>query len=617
MCIALTGRWLRQHWTALLLALLLPVALSLRLYGLNWDRGLFFHPDERQILMVVGRLALPQDWAAFLSAQSPLNPAFFAYGSFPIYLLRIVSSILGLWQADWASLGRYYLLGRLLSALFDTCTVYFTHALACKTFEDRRVAILAAALVALTVLHIQLAHFYTVDTLLTLLVLLAVSKALDVARRGQMRDGILLGVLFAAMLATKISALPFAAIVLVAWISYAWPKRTNPDSVLLSLKEAWRQVRRNVLWTFAAALACFILFEPYALIDALRFGQDVVREVGMSQGWFDFPYTRQYAGTWRYFYQARQLLLFGMGLPLGLSGLVGLLYVAWQVWKHPLRVQAVWLCWPLLYAMTQGAAYVKFMRYMLPLTPFLCTAGAVLLVRLWERAKTVQGVHKKQMARLGAAFLTACVVFGTAFYALAFLNIYAQPHPWIQATMYLCEHLPQGATVLTEYWDDPLPQYGAKERGGCPQEYTFFTVDMYDVDSEAGLGRLLDGLLASDCITLSSDRLYAPISRLARRYPTASRYYQQLFAERLGFKLASAPAVYPYLAGVTFLDNPRAGLPLPTLPLLAANRPAGWLIDLGRADESFTVYDHPQPLVFQRVERLSREELRARLQAER
>jgi hypothetical protein len=34
----------------------------------------------------------------------------------------------------------------------------------------------------------------------------------------------------------------------------------------------------------------------------------------------------------------------------------------------------------------------------------------------------------------------------------------------------------------------------------------------------------------------------------------------------------------------------------------------------GRADESFTVYDHPMPLIFKRMRNLSPDELRALLQ---
>ena len=40
--------------SSLLLLAILAVALSLRLYGINWDSGFGFHPDERSIYMRAG-----------------------------------------------------------------------------------------------------------------------------------------------------------------------------------------------------------------------------------------------------------------------------------------------------------------------------------------------------------------------------------------------------------------------------------------------------------------------------------------------------------------------------------------------------------------------------------
>lgn len=605
-----TARW---KGTALLLAVLLPTALALRLYGINWDQGFLFHPDERQILMVAERLAWPRSLSEFLSPQSPLNPRFFAYGSLPIYLLRLLSWLLARLDADWASLGRFYLLGRGLSALLDTATLAAAYALARRAF-DRRVAALTAVLMAFTVLHIQLAHFYTVDTLLTMLVVLAVLKALDVARAGRARDGMWLGVLLGAALATKVSALPLVAVVLAAWLSFAWPSLGGQDGLRSRLGMAWHLARRGVCLSLGVALLVFLLLEPYALLDAARFARGLGQELSMSQGWSDVPYTRQYAGSLPYLYQARQLLLFGLGVPLGVLGMIGLLYVTWRTCRHPGRQSVVWLTWPLLYALQQGAAYAKFLRYALPLLPFLCMAGAALAWALWDWSAELTTPWRRRVLRGGAGSVLLLVPLSTVLYALAFVRIYAQPHPWLQASAWLCEHVPPGATLMADVWDDALPVYSTTRAGGCAQEYSHVIVDLHATESPAKSEQLLNGLLVCDYIVLPSDRLYASLSRLPERFPLASRYYQQLFAERLGFRLVNAPAVYPNLAGVTLRDNPRAGLALPIPPLLAEGRPVGWVIDLARADESFTVYDHPQPLIFQKFERLSREELQHRLQ---
>jgi 4-amino-4-deoxy-L-arabinose transferase-like glycosyltransferase len=606
------SRWLRQRWPDLILVGLLPVALALRVYGLDWDRGLYFHPDERQILMVVERLAVPAHWQELFTPDSSLNPRFFAYGSFPIYLLRLCAWVVALWRPAWASMSQFYRLGRLLSALFDTATVAITYVLARKLF-DRRVGLLAAAFVTFTVLHIQLAHFYTVDTVLTTLALLAVNKAVDVAREGRLRHGVMLGALFGAALATKVSALPLALVVVLAWLASTWAVQPMRGPMRARLKTAWTAVRRRVVVTFAVGAVCFVLLQPYAVIDAYRFVTGVGQELAMAQGWYDFPYTRQYAGTWPYLYQARQIVLFAMGLPLGLVSLGGLLWMGLRVWRHPVPDLAVLVAWMLLYAVTQGAAYAKFIRYTLPLLPLLCLAGSAMWVTAWDgEGGAATKVNRHRGRKIILTISLVAVLLSTVFYAGAFLNVYRQPHTWVQASVWLCQHLESGSTVLTEEWDDPLPMLGAVTGGHCPSDMiTILRLDVYGAGTEQD--GLLTALEAADYIVLSSQRLYAPISRLSERYPISSRYYQELFAERLGFQLVEAPAVYAQLAGITLVDNPRAGLALPSPPLLAQTRPGGLVIDLGRADESFTVYDHPQPLIFAKTSALPRHQLEALL----
>ncbi len=590
----------------LILPGLLVIAFCLRAYGLDWDRGLLFHPDERQILMVVDRLALPGDWRELLHPSSPLNPRFFAYGSFPLYLLRLTSSLLALVDPGWLSMSRYYLLGRVISAVFDTLTVLAAYGLGSKAF-DRRVGLLTAAFLTFAVLNIQMSHFFTVDTLLTMIVLLAVSKAMDVAKRGSLGDGGKLGLLLGAGLATKFSVLPLAGVAVLAWVAWAWPEAAEIGSVRARLRAVFSKVRRPVMLTLGTGLVTFLILEPYALLDICSFVRGVGQEMAMSQGWYDFPYTRQYAGTQPYLYVARQIVLFALGIPLGLAGIGGMLWLLYDTCRRPSWDRAVLLAWPVVYGGLQGASYAKFLRYALPLLPFLCLAGAATWVAAWDR---VHGRARDLCAvRCRRAVLTAVlgvVLVSTIFYGLAFLNVYRQPHTWIQASEWICERITAGAVILTEAWDDPLPSRGG---ASCPDGLMYVQLDMYVDDTSAKTAALVDAIASADWIVLSSQRLYGPITRLAARYPISSRYYAALFGGRLGYQLVAAPAVYPQLGGVTFLDDPRRGLPLEVPALIAATRPTGLILNLGRADESLTVYDHPQPLVFARVERLTREAL--------
>ena len=145
-------------------ALTLCIAIGLRFYGLSWDTGYTYtpHPDERAILMRVSDLSFPalNDISLLFNAgESPWNPRWFPYGSFPLYLLKslqIASSVTPL-----SELIDLRIAGRILSTLADVGTVVMIFLLGLQIY-GRREGLLSALLVSLAVLHIQLSHFYMV-----------------------------------------------------------------------------------------------------------------------------------------------------------------------------------------------------------------------------------------------------------------------------------------------------------------------------------------------------------------------------------------------------------------------------------------------------------------------
>ncbi|MBI5956425.1 MAG: glycosyltransferase family 39 protein, partial [Chloroflexi bacterium] len=184
------------------LALILLAAAGLRVYGIDWDQGNYFHPDERWLLMVTEGTSLPSSLAQALDpSRSTLNPFYdhqerhtvhFAYGSFPVYLLRAIGYLLSPGGSMEAELNNLRLIGRGLSTAFDLGTIILVFLLG-KRLRSEKVGLLGASLTAFTVLHVQLSHFFTVDTILTFFVLLAVYLAFSVAQSGRRRYGIIMG----------------------------------------------------------------------------------------------------------------------------------------------------------------------------------------------------------------------------------------------------------------------------------------------------------------------------------------------------------------------------------------------------------------------------------------
>jgi YYY domain-containing protein len=204
------------------------------------------------------------------------------------------------------------------------------------------------------------------------------------------------------------------------------------------------------------------------------------------------------------------------------------------------------------------------------------------------------------------------IIAPTMFYAVAFVNVYAQQHPWIQVSEWMYRNLPANSVIATEHWDDRLPLSMTIDKVSRNAEsYGHKDMANYEEDNVTKLNWMVDNIRASNVIVLSTNRLYGSIARLPDRYPLTTAYYQLLFSEQLGFKLTAFAATYPSLLGVTLVDDTFSDPLLPVPPLLAAYQPSPITLNLGRADESFTVYDHPKPLVFQKTSQLSAEELRA------
>ena len=129
----------------------------------------------------------------------------------------------------------------------------------------------------------------------------------------------------------------------------------------------------------AAAVLTFLVTSPYAIIDYTNFRRQVDEQTALSQGKLDYPYVRQFADTAPYLYPLRQLLLFNMGLPLGLLGLGGFVWACAQLWRKLESDWAILVVWIAGYFAVVGGAYMKFSRYMLPVFAPLAICGAAAL----------------------------------------------------------------------------------------------------------------------------------------------------------------------------------------------------------------------------------------------
>jgi YYY domain-containing protein len=613
----------RVSWSFYVLLVILVVALGLRLNGINWDQGLGFHPDERDIYMRSGCMyelltdspgahncgylldqpdaqpGLPGVGTLLDIDRSPLNPHWFPLGSILIYLMVFFRSIAELFT-DLNSLDMRYF-GRPLSALADVGSVAMVFILGRK-FYGIGVGLLAAGLTALSVINIQNSHFYRPETFSVFFTLASFWAMWRMVERKRLRDSVLLGLMLGLAIAPKVSILPIMApLVLVYWyrvldeVDGRWSEITT---------ELVQRIFRHALLAGVVAVGVFFVSAPYAFLDVVSFVGDLAAQTRMAGNAGMWPFTVQYIDTPAFIYQIQQSTIWGLGIPLGVVAWASIPFTAAvaAIGNKARRADLFLLAWVVPGFVFLETFEVHFLRYVFPLMPVMIIMGSRMLLWMVSAYRPL-GVHLVNRwidpARFLPGLAIAVVVFvvaATGFYALAFQQVYAEDHPAVTASEWINDNVPRGTAIVSDnHWDEFVPNL---------YSYDVWQFPVYDADTSDKINTLAEKLASSEYVVFYSSRPYASAARDPVRFPFSNRYYQGLFNGSLGYELDREFTNYPKLFGVTFRDDAigRAGLNRPEA-LHPGDEPSFGL-DLGYADDNVVGYDHPRVLLFKNTAHL-------------
>jgi YYY domain-containing protein len=524
-------------------------AAAVRLIGLNFDDRHFFHPDERRIAFAVEELSF---------SPLQLNPHFFAYGSFPLYVTRAVTGLLGVVDQRMGHYDNVILIGRAVSAVVGVLTVILLVFLGMRLYNPA-VGLLAGFLLAAAPLHVQNSHYMTTDVFLTFLVTLALYGLVGIVQRGRTRDYVFSGIVIGLATATKFSALPLLAPLAVACLL----RVAHGDPFIA----VFLRGLLAVLWIGLA----FAAGQPYAFLDFANYYRDIDEQSHMVREAGRLPYTNQYIGVSKYGYDLEQLVLWGMTPPLGLVAIWATASRVVATVRERWAADLVLLAWVVPFFLITGWFDVKFVRYLLPIYPVMILWAAAFLWRIAQRS------------RLGRIALWT-VVGATGLSALALVSVYTRPHTVVTASEWTYRHIPAGKTILTQHWDEgfplPLP-------GGSPGKYKVIDLPYYEPDTPGKWRQISQQVAGADYIAFQTKRLYGALTMAPEKYPISNKYFYLLFAGDLGYTPIYEHASRPGLFGLEFPDE--------------------------LADESITVYDHPKVLIFENTGHLPADEIYQRI----
>ena len=597
--------------TAPLLIALLALALWLRLlgptgHGFDWGDGQFTHPDENFVGGLISSLSFggPGDLFNSDSAWNPAvaahlnDPPFnghpvhgrdgFNYGSLPLYLAYFFQHLLQWlagfvpWWSQWKILSPI-LAGRMLSAIFDTITVYLVYLIGTR-LAGRWTGLLAATLATFAALSIQLAHFTTVDTILTTFATGCVLACIDLLTHGRWRDYALVGVWLAAALATKASGVALLLLVLctvlwrlsrelrIDWLSAAIRPRYLWRRAVLEGLLAPGAIRRLALLVVAFAAALF-LFQPYTFSDFSTVASGIQYQSDLAGGKQLIFYTLKWHGTEPLSYPLQQLTFYSLGLPLALLAYAGVVY-EWLRMLTPRRNAGFLVAlFVVSYFVAAGLLYMKYLRYMEPIIPSLCVLAAVFAASL---VRNRAWVGARQLRALGWVAGGAVLAL-TVLYGVAYEHIYSKPLTRVQSSCWIGQHIRPGVVIAQDSPDEtqPLDTCGALFGNYRPAG----DMGLYDPDSPAKVQAMVSVLTHAQYYIISSRRAIETFDNDAVDFPYTHRFYQLLFASArqdvqgpLGYTLVRSFAEHPQLGPWTFEDY--------------------------SSNQNFNEYDHPPVWIF-------------------
>ena len=526
---------MKRRGAAAVLLLLLITGLGgyLRFSGLGWGLPWRYHVDENAFINAANAMRKAPRW-------NGLNPKWFYHPSLSIYAVSALSALSSL--AAPLSLPKVHLLGRIYSAFWGTAAIPLLFLLGRRLYRPAA-GILAAFFLAVAPIHVQQSHFFTPDTALGFFLILIMHCSTAALREGRRADYLRAGAAAGAALAAKYWA-PALLPILVAF--------------LYGLKDRGRSEIGKLVPALLLAAAVFFVLSPYVILDAGFAFPKIVWWAKKTTGAIPQLWSYYFEGTPKYLSHLTRSLPQGLGWPLAVLSGLGFLRCLIRRRKEDVLLAS----WIGLNFLLIGSWYVRFMRYLLPIIPFLCLAAGALLGEALSRRRL----------RPYAAAAALAALLPPAVLSLALLRVYAAPHTKTRASEWVYAHVPPGSTIATDH-SIPLG-----ERNGLPplfrEDYLDFAY-LFDhplpaAEREAYLRGKTE---RADYIVLSEE---TPVyfSRARETYPVEWGFLDRLFSGGDGF----APVQ-------VFRSRPGIG---------------SWEVRDEGAELSWRFFDHPVVYVFEK-----------------
>lgn len=457
-----------RRWTWAGLAVVLAGGLGLRVWGIEQGLPYPYNADEAVHFV-------PHAIAMF--EHHTLNPHYFANPPAYTYLLHYLYAIVyggaaGVQHALAMHPGEVYTLGRAAAAVLGTLALWLLYLTGAR-LAGRGAGLLAAAIEAVAFLPVFYAHLALNDVPTLAPLTLCLLGTAGVLRNGRLREYLIAGVGLGLACATKYTA----GIVLLPLLAAAAARYLDASIELRSSAQAAARVLSGLALAGVAALAAFLLANPYAVLDYTAFHNELVHQSTLSaeaQGKLGAP---KEGGLEYYLWT----LTWGLGWAPALAALGGAL----SVWSRERVLGWVLVPAPIVYLAFMGAEGRFFGRWLLPIFPILCLLAAILAMQLVDLVvrrvdrRAVQGTGGPRL-RIGLTAVLVTVLLAQGLvYSIHSGKTLARADTRNLTRAWMVAHIPRGAKIVVE--PVAFDEWAREVRPGTVTADNPFRWDLYPV----------------------------------------------------------------------------------------------------------------------------------------
>ena len=458
------------------------------------------------------------------------NPPFLIYlEAFIMAIYFLIGRLLGSFQslADFYKLysinpAPYFLISRIIIVIFSTATCLVVYKAASKLFT-KQAGIIACALMSFCFLHSRNSHFAINDILSLFFTTLAFNYAINIYLKGRISDYLFAGLSSGLAIVSKYNS-GFVILFLLA-------------AHFLCMPEKERRSDKKIIFSFFCGLLVFLFVCPWVFLDYRGFSLGVIDQYNISkQNWLCVPQSDSYL-------LYIKTVIWGYGLFPFIFSLIGFVFL-WSRMKEFLLL----IIFPFAYFLLMGSTRFFFVRYAMPLLPFLCVSSAYGIIR-------TAGHFGEKGSKKAAIFMTVLCLLQGIIFNIRHDYLIGKTDTRIIARNWIISNLPTGSKIAMENLSKWVPSLRDYEHVGTINNYKNDIIDLPKHNVEYYKLNGYQYIVTSDFIRMRY--LLYP-----QRYARKIRFYNSLTNEI--FSVSPSQKELPYYIdevyspfwNIFLLDNP-------------------------------------------------------------